>query len=231
MCGRYSLSAPGDLLAEVFDLPDVPSLAPRYNVAPTQEAAVVRQAAPGAPRRLDLLRWGLVPAWAEGPHDGSRRINARFETVASRPSFRDSLRRQRCLVPADGFYEWRRQGRVRQPFHIRRPDRRPLAMAGLWASWRQPGSDAPPLESFTVLTCPPNATVAPLHDRMPLVLPPAAWDVWLAGELADPRAVLAALPPLPDDAVEAVPVSRLVNSPHHDEPGCLAVEPGLFDER
>ncbi|HXU34329.1 MAG TPA: SOS response-associated peptidase, partial [Thermoanaerobaculia bacterium] len=136
MCGRYTLTTPPELIADLFEIEGVPTFAPRWNVAPTQEAAVVRVPAPGEKRRLDFLRWGLVPAWAEDPSIGNRMINARAETAAEKPSFKRSLQKQRCLVVADGFYEWRKDGKVKQPIWTHRKDGRPFAFAGLWASWR-----------------------------------------------------------------------------------------------
>lgn len=228
MCGRYSLSTPRDVLTDLFDLVEAAPLEARYNIAPTQEAAVVRVRDGG--RRLDVLRWGLVPEWAEDASIGSRLINARSETAAERPSFAASFRERRCLVPADGFYEWRAgPGRTRQPFWIRRVDGAPFAMAGLWDRWEGGGAA---LESFTILTTVPNERVAPLHDRMPVLLPPAAWDRWLAPEAVEPTDLLPLLAPCPAEEIEPVPVGEWVNRVDHEGPRCIErvepVQPSLF---
>src|ERR1700709_973241 len=136
MCGRYTLTSSGEELALLFDLPDLPLLPPRYNRAPTQGAAVVRVTEPGGPHRLDLLKWGLIPYWAKEASIGNRMINARSESVAEKPAYRFSFKKKRCLVATDGFYEWKKEGKLKQPFLIRRQDRKPFAFAGLWASWK-----------------------------------------------------------------------------------------------
>jgi putative SOS response-associated peptidase YedK len=222
MCGRYTLTSPGEVVAEVFELVDVPPILPRYNLAPTQEAAVVRIVAPGAPRTLDRLRWGLIPAWAKDPAIGNRMINARAESVADKPAFRDSFRRQRCLVAADGFYEWRPlDGKVKQPYLIRRQDRLPFGFAGLWSSWRGPQPDRP-VETFTILTTTPNELLRPLHDRMPVILDRREFAAWLDPANRDFAGLQAMLAPAPTGGWEALPVSRAVNNPAHDEPDCIA---------
>lgn len=242
MCGRYTLSTPLDELVETFDVTDVvlDDYQPRYNVAPTQEAAVI-VAGPGG-RRLGALRWGLVPFWADSPAVGNRMINARSETVRERPAFREAFERRRCLVPADGFYEWKRledsppadgsrraaKARTRKvPYWIHRPDRRPFAFAGLWERWKarggegeREGEDEGLLLTFTILTTDANEALRPLHDRMPVVVPPEHMDVWLDRE-ASPEALTRILGPAPDDLLEAWPVSTLVNSPDFDEPACI----------
>ena len=225
MCGRYTLSSPTDEIASLFDLVAVPDIPPRYNVAPTQEAAVVRVVAPGEPRRLDLLRWGLIPYWAEDASIGNRMINARSESVADKPAYRRSFRRQRCLIPTDGFYEWQKVGKLKQPYHIRRKDRHPFAFAGLWERWRDP--DKKLLESFTILTTDANELIRPLHNRMPVIIDRKDFDLWLDPEAQDPAALLALLVPAPPEEMETVPVSRAVNSPAHDAADCIAplVEP------
>lgn len=221
MCGRYTLTSPGEVVAEIFELPDVPPILPRYNLAPTQEAAVVRVAAPGAPRTLDRLRWGLIPWWAKDPAIGNRMINARAESAADRPAYRDSFRRWRCLVPADGFYEWKKlAAKSKQPYLIRRQDRLPFAFAGLWSSWRGPESDRP-VETFTILTTEPNDLLRPLHDRMPVILDRRDFAAWLDPANRDLARLQALLAPAPTGGWEAVPVSRAVNSPDHDEPDCI----------
>jgi putative SOS response-associated peptidase YedK len=224
MCGRYTLTTPPELIADLFDVEGVPTFAPRWNVAPTQEAAVVRVPGPGAKRRLDFLRWGLVPAWAEDPSIGNRMINARAETAAEKPSFKRSLQKQRCLVLADGFYEWRKDGKVKQPIWIHRSDGRPFAFAGLWANWRPRGAprEEPALETFTILTTTPNDLMKPIHDRMPVILAPEDFGLWLDPKVVDPAQVTPLLRPAPENGFETREVSRAVNSPAHDAPDCVA---------
>lgn len=220
MCGRYTLSSPTDEIASLFDLVSVPDIPPRYNVAPTQEAAVVRVVAPGEPRRLELLRWGLIPYWAEDASIGNRMINARSESVADKPAYRRSFRRQRCLIPTDGFYEWQKVGKLKQPYHIRRKDRCPFAFAGLWERWRDP--DKKLIDSFTILTTDANELIRPLHDRMPVIIDRRDFDLWLDPDAKDPAALQALLVPAPVEPMETVPVSRAVNSPSYDAADCIA---------
>ncbi|MDP9122112.1 MAG: SOS response-associated peptidase [Acidobacteriota bacterium] len=221
MCGRYTLSSPGEAVAELFDLLDVPPILPRYNLAPTQEAAVVRVLVPGAPRTLSLVRWGLVPYWADDPGIGNRMINARAEGIAGKPAFRHSFRKRRCLVAADGFYEWKKEGKGKQPYLIRRRDHRPFAFAGLWSRWqsREGGSD--PLDTFTIVTTTPNDLLRPVHDRMPAILERGHFALWLDPAVEDAARLEPLLAPASTDGWEAVPVSRMVNSPAHDQPDCI----------
>ncbi len=204
MCGRYSITTPGDVLAEAFGLDDVPELAPRHNAAPTQALPVVR--AEGGRRRLELLRFG----W--NPGGGPLLINARSETAADLPAFRAAFRARRCLVPADGFFEWRALPGVkkRQPYFLHEKAGGPLALAGLWEQTASGGA-------FVILTTAPSATVARIHDRMPALLPPARIETWL--DPRTPTEVLAGLlRPAPDDALVAHPVSLLVNDVRNDGP-------------
>jgi len=219
MCGRYSLSSTAELVRETFDVEESADTEPRWNVAPTQEAPVVRRTATG-PRGLHMLRRRLTPRGATSA--AGAQINARSETVETLPAFRDAFRERRCLVPADGFYEWLKLERQRHPFHIRRRDRRPFAFAGLWSRW-QPKHELP-IESFTILTCPPSDLVRPLHDRMPVILPAAAWEPWLApaAAAADLRPLLV---PWAGDELEAVPVSSAVNRADHEGADCVREVP------
>lgn len=224
MCGRYSLTTPPEVLAALFRLAQVPAWAPRYNIAPTQQVPVVRAAGAGADagsgRRFDVLHWGLIPAWAEEPRVGGQMINARAESAATKPVFREAFRRRRCLVPADGFYEWKKLASGKQPYCIRRRDHEPFAFAGLWERWR--GSDAyPPIESFTILTTEPNTLLRQLHDRMPVILVPDDFDLWLDPSVQDPERLGALLSPSPEERLVAYPVSTRVNRPANDEPSCL----------
>lgn len=221
MCGRYTLTSSGDSVATLFDLMEVPQLPLRFNVAPTQEAAVVRMVEPGGPRTLSFLRWGLVPYWAEDPAIGNRMINARAESVAEKPAYRTSFKKKRCLVVADGFYEWKKMGKgPKQPYLIRRPDRQPFAFAGLWSSWRNPASDHP-LETFTILTTDANATMKGLHDRMPVILERSDFGLWLDPATADADRLQSLLVPAPADLLVTLPVSKAVNSPAYDGPQCI----------
>jgi putative SOS response-associated peptidase YedK len=214
VCGRFTLTTPPELIAEHFGLDDVPPLGPRYNIAPTQPVPVVRKTAQG--RRLEMLRWGLVPSWAGDPSIGNRLINARAETVADKPSFRSAYRRRRCLVVADGFFEWKRVGVRKQPMYIRLRDQAPFAFAGLWESWHRDQPDA--VESCTLITTGPNALLATIHDRMPVILHPDDYARWLDPGAGDPARLLR---PYPAAEMTAHPVSRRVNSPANDDPACV----------
>jgi putative SOS response-associated peptidase YedK len=223
MCGRYTLTVALPDLVDVFDVvpPDF-AFQPRYNIAPTQGAPVVAQDSRG--RRMGLLRWGLVPSWARDPAIGSRLINARSETVAEKPAFRGAFRARRCLVPADGFFEWRKgessaDGRgSRKPFWIHRATRDPFAFAGLWERWIPPEGD--PLHSFTILTTEATEAIRDIHPRMPVILPPGAWKRWLDPD-SPPEELRALLSPYGDGDLRAYAVSTLVNSPRNDLPACI----------
>ncbi|HEY8089583.1 MAG TPA: SOS response-associated peptidase [Polyangiaceae bacterium] len=217
MCGRTSLASDPEDLREIFGLAETPRLAPHYNVPPSQPVAVVRVPRPGQGRTLELMRWGLVPFWADDPKVGHRLSLARIETVATAPAFRDAVRRHRCLVVVDGFYEWKREGKKSsQPFFVQRPDHRPFALAGVWDRWV--AKDGEVLESCAILTQPARAPVAALHDRMPVVLEKDAWDRWLDPAVTDTASLLA---PRTADLV-AHSVSPHVNDPRHDDPTCAA---------
>lgn len=220
MCGRYTLSSGGEELALMFDLTELPLLPQRYNIAPTQESAVVRIDGKGAPRRMDLLRWGLIPYWAKEASIGNRMINARSESVAEKPAFKYSFRKQRCLIPTDGFYEWKKEGKTKQPFFIHRRDGKPFALAGLWARWKDPELGAP-RDTFTILTTSANELIRPLHDRMPVILDPKDFDLWLDPAIDDRERLEPLLAPYDPDQMETFPVSRSVNSPAHDAADCV----------
>ena len=219
MCGRYTMSIPAETLAQHFGLEAVPDVAPRFNIAPTQAAAVVRLSTAREVPVLDHLRWGLVPSWAKDASGAGRLINARAETAADKPSFRSAFRHRRCLVPADGFYEWRTEGGAKQPYRIARPDGAPIAFAGLWERW---GKGDEPLETFTILTTAANAVLQPLHDRMPVILDPADYALWLDPTATDPALVEPLLTAAPDDALTYYPVGRAVNSFGNDDPSLVA---------
>jgi putative SOS response-associated peptidase YedK len=219
MCGRYVVTTPGEVLAEIFELDEKPHLVPRFNVAPTQEVPVVRRRADGK-RELRSLVWGLVPFWAKERAIGNKLINARAESLAEKPSFRDSFRKRRCLIVADGFYEWQKTDGRKQPWLLRLRGGCPFAFAGLWSIWRAPETRER-LETCAIVTTAPNALAAPIHDRMPAILPPASYDLWLDPEADDPRELAPLLAPYPADAMEAFPVSTWVNSPAHDDRRCV----------
>jgi len=213
MCGRFTLATPAAQIAELFGLEHTPELTPRYNIAPSQQVAIVRRA--GGRPELAWARWGLVPSWARDPAMGARTINARCETVAVKPAFRAALRRRRCLIPADGFYEWRREGNRKQPFYFSLPNGSLFAFAGLWERWEGAGE---PLESCTILTTGANDAVAPVHDRMPVILAPEAHGPWLDPSVPGEEALAVVLAPLPSLTLRCYPVSSLVNNPANDTP-------------
>jgi len=226
MCGRFTLRASASVIAEHFSIFELPPFSPRFNIAPSQPVAVVRLASPPSGRELVWLHWGLIPSWAKDPAIGNRMINARAETAAEKPAYRAAMRRRRCLLPADGFYEWQKAGRAKQPHFIRMKDDRPFAFAGLWETWE--GPDNSYIESCTVLTTEPNDVVRPIHDRMPVILDPKNYEQWLDTTTEDPTGLLPLLRPYPSEQMRADPVNTLVNSPANDEPGCIEPERDLF---
>ncbi len=235
MCGRFTLRTPASAIAEQFSLLEVPDLQPRFNIAPSQPVAAVRMEQ-GAGRELALsllparrsllfLHWGLVPSWADDPKIGNRMINARAETAAEKPSFRAAMRRRRCLIVADGFYEWKTVAKRRQPMYIRMRDGRPFGFAGLWESWE--GADHSALESCTILTTSANDLVRAIHDRMPVIIAPEDYPQWLNPALQQADSVVPLLRPYPPEEMEAYPVSTRVNSPARDDESCLERIEGL----
>ena len=223
MCGRFTQERPTSDLAEIFEAEDLAGEpGGRFNVAPTDEAAVVVQREDR--RAIKAYRWGLIPHWAEDARVGSRMFNARAETLGSSPVFREALRKRRCLVPVDSFYEWRRDGRKRQPFRIVRSDGRPLALAGLWAGWRDPDTDQV-RRTFTIITTTPNDLMRPIHNRMPVVLAPEAWDQWLDTTRPDVAELNGLLVPTPDRGLEVYPVSQAVNNVRNDGPELIEPAP------
>ncbi|MFH1923901.1 MAG: SOS response-associated peptidase [Planctomycetota bacterium] len=221
MCGRFTLRAPASVVAAQFGLFEMPPFAPRFNVAPTQPVAVVRCAfdEPKPRRELAWLRWGLIPSWAKDPAIGNRMINARAETVAEKPAYRAAFRQRRCLVVADGFYEWQRLGARKQPYFIRMRDDRPFAFAGLWESWQ--GPEQGPVESCTLLTTEPNELLEPIHNRMPVILAADDYQQWLDPAVRKPEMLEPLLRPFPAERMIADPVSTYVNSPTRDDPRCI----------
>jgi putative SOS response-associated peptidase YedK len=214
MCGRFTLHHSTDEVAERFAVQEVLfDLPPRYNIAPSQPVAA--GTAPDGARRLEGLQWGLVPFWAKDVTIGNRLINARAETLAEKPAFKHALMRRRCLIPADGFYEWKKEASGRQPVHIRKREAELFAFAGLWEEWRQ--GDGPPLRTCTIITVPPNPLVSTIHDRMPAMLRPEDEEVWLDTSINDKLEALRLLQPYPDEEMEAFPVSKRVNAPGVDD--------------
>lgn len=210
MCGRYLLTSPVDALIDLFGVQERLNLAPNYNAAPTQSLPIVRSGESGR-RELVSARWGLVPFWAKDLSIGARAFNARAETLAEKPMFREAYRRRRCLVPADGFYEWQKTGAAKRPYLIRVKGGGPFAMAGLWERW---GKDAETVTSFTIVTTAANAFMAELHDRMPVILDPADWQLWLDPSRGDAAALLR---PCPDAWLERWPVSPRVGNVRNNE--------------
>lgn len=223
MCGRFTLRAPADQLALLFGLSEAPITAPRYNIAPTQPVGLVRMNPRSQSRAWALAIWGLIPSWAKDPSIGARMINARSETVAEKPSFRAAYKRRRCLIPADGFYEWQKVGSRKQPHFIGMADDGPFAFAGLWEHWA--GPDGSELESCTILTTEPNDMLASLHNRMPVIVDPLDYDDWLGSGGDDPRDHMAILPhllrPYPADQMKTYPVSTYVSNARNEGEECI----------
>ncbi len=217
MCGRFALATEKKILEMLYQLiiRDDFELRPRYNISPSQQITVCRLSPQGGKKELAAMKWGLVPFWAEDQSIGSRLINARSETAASKPSFRDAFKKRRILIPASGFYEWKQEEEgVKQPYYIQRQDGQPFSLAGLWERWEK---GTAPLESCTILTTEPNTLIAPLHSRMPVIIAPGHYDLWL-DPATDPAALTALLAPYAAAELTANPVSRLVNSPANDSP-------------
>ncbi len=218
MCGRYSLAADAELIEGRFNvqLTGLPRI-PRYNVTPTQEVLTI---AGQSPRRAGMMRWGLVPSWAKDPSAGNRMINARAETLVRRPAFRMALERRRCLVVADGFYEWTSVGNHRVPRRFTLKSGEPFAFAGLWERWKAPSGED--ILSCTIITTGPNLVMQPVHDRMPVILSREAESLWLDAGAQDTDTLTRLLVPFPAEEMDAYEVSPLVNSPRNDVPECIA---------
>jgi putative SOS response-associated peptidase YedK len=222
MCGRYFQARSSGQIARHFGTTNaVPNLVPSFNKAPTQDGLVVRRHPATGARHLDALRWGLVPRWARDATGAARMMNARGESVADKPAFRDAFQRRRCLVPMDGFYEWRQDGKAKQPFACALRSGEPMACAGLWEGWQQP--DGAWLRTYTIITCAAAGRQALLHDRMPVILPPAAWDAWLATD--DEATLLALLTPAEDALLAFWPVAPRVGRVAEDDAGLIARDP------
>lgn len=219
MCGRLTQQLTSAEIAELFGAEDrIEDSGGHFNVAPTQLVRVVVEH--GEQRAVTAFRWGLIPPWAESPQIGVKMINARGETVAEKPAFRTAFRKTRCIVPADAFYEWKADGRAKTPYAILPADERPMALAGLWTSWRNP-QDGEKLRSFTIVTTSANAALASIHARMPVILSPTDWDLWLDPQVDDLGVLQSLLRPAPAECVRAYPISPLVNSVRNDGPELL----------
>lgn len=219
MCGRFTLRARLNVVIRELNLFGDLDWEPRYNIAPTQPVPIVRRDATGR-RAVALARWGLVPSWSKDAKPSAALINARGETVAEKPAFRSAFRKRRCLVLADGYYEWRSVGKKKQPYFIRRADDAPFGFAGLWES--RLGEDGTTLESCTIITTESNEATRPVHDRMPVILDVGEWDSWLA-PAADPAGLQSFLRPYPSEVMAVDPVSPVVNNARNDVPECVRI--------
>ena len=221
MCGRFTLASDTETLMQTFINFKIPTnLSPRYNISPTQDVASVPNT---REKQVEFFHWGLIPFWAKDPKIGNRMINARSETLAEKPSFRDAYKRRRCLILADGYYEWQKipGDRVKQPVYIRLKSQKPFAVAGLWETWQTKEMDEP-LRSCTIITCQPNAFLEEIHHRMPVILSAEAYAQWLSPDEQPADALQPLLIPYPGEEMETYPVSRFVNRPTNDSPECIA---------
>ncbi len=221
MCGRYSQRQSAKIIAQAFQVDEVPTLEPRYNIAPTQSVPTVLQTSASTNRQFKMLHWGLIPSWAKDSKMGAKLINARAETVAEKPAFRSAFRQRRCLVLADGFYEWQQQEqkKQKQPFYFCLSDERPFAFAGLWEHWK--GEDGEEIESCTLLTTEANELMQPIHNRMPVILDPKDYDLWLDLEVKKPELLQPLLHSYRSEEMTAYPVSKVVNKPSNDSAECI----------
>lgn len=219
MCGRFTQTASPQVIAQQFAVSTPPLFTARYNIAPSQPIAAIRVEPDTATRSLVMLRWGLIPSWAKDTKIGNQCINAKAETVAEKPSFRSAFKKRRCLIVATGFYEWQVQGRTKQPMWIGLRSKLPFAFAGLWEHWQL--TDGEPLETCTIITTEPNELMASIHNRMPVILAPTAYEQWLDPAFQQIEPLKALLRPYSDEDLIAHPVSTLVNNPRHDVQQCL----------
>jgi len=217
VCGRFTLRTNAEVLRAEFDLSELPAdLSPRFNVAPTQPVAIIPNR---EPRRLGLVRWGLIPYWAKDASIGNRQINARAETLTERRAYQEAFAQRRCLVVADGFYEWKKEGKRKHAIFIHKKDDGPFAFAGIWEVWRPSGGEK--VASCAIVTTEPNELLRPIHDRMPVILPRESWETWLRPGTTPSRELLPLLRPLPPDALEVYEVSSFVNAPANEGPECI----------
>jgi len=234
MCGRYTFATSPEIAAEFYELTELPPAQARYNIAPTQSVGTVLFSPENNARRWRMMRWGLIPSWSKDKSVGAKMINARSETLATKPAFKSALQLRRCLIPANGFYEWRKEGRVKRPYYISMRDGGPLAFAGLWDRWTSPAGEM--IDSCTIITTEANEAVRGLHDRMPVILVRGDFQQWLESRALEDRLFR----PFPAEKVQVYPVSRRVNGTEYDGPECVARDEardagvqsdGLFDLR
>jgi putative SOS response-associated peptidase YedK len=219
MCGRYRLSRRKEFLAEHFDVEPDEDWEPRYNIAPSQSVPVIRQHPEESKRLGSSMRWGLIPFWAKDPSIGSKMINARAETVATKPAFRDALKKRRCLIPADGFYEWKKNGpKAKTPFCFTMADHNIFALAGIWNCWKNP--DGQMVATCSIITTTPNTLLADVHDRMPVILPNDFYDLWLDPGFQKTDGICELLRPFDPALMRRYEVSRRVNLVKNDDPAC-----------
>ncbi|XWK89291.1 MAG: SOS response-associated peptidase [Phormidium sp.] len=219
MCGRYSFNQVAEAIADKFQVKEVPPLSPRYNIAPTQQIATVSVNSESSERQLKMLRWGLIPSWAKDAKMGAKLINARAETVAEKPAFRSAFKKRRCLILADGFYEWQTQNGEKQPFYFRLENGETFAFAGLWEHWEK--GEGEPIESCTILTTEANELMRPIHERMPVILESKNYEQWLDTEAKKVELLQSLLQPYPTEEMTAYPVSTKVNNPKNDRAECI----------
>jgi len=224
MCGRARLSSDVSEIKLAFSIPPerpTPNVPANWNVAPSEDVPIIRFDARAGERSLDVMRWGLVPFWAKDIKVGFSNINAKAEGIETRPAFREAFVRRRCLIPFDCFYEWKKLGKERQPYAVALADRKMMALAGLWETWRSPAGER--LRSFAIVTTAPNAAIAELHDRMPVILAPASWPAWLGEIPADPEELKSLLLPYPAEDIVIWPVDKRVGNANNKDP--LLIEP------
>lgn len=217
MCGRFTFSISPELLTVNFGVKILGDLPRRYNIAPTQQVITIRSNGTGS--RAGFMRWGLVPSWAKDPSIGNRMINARCESVHEKPSFRTAIRYRRCIIPANGFFEWKEEGGKKHPYYLRMKDGAVMGFAGIWDHWKNPDGEV--LETCSILTTASNRLIQPLHDRMPVILHPEEYDFWLDRAVTEPEKLKPLYQPYPADLMEMYPVSTLVNNPRNDSPACI----------
>ena len=218
MCGRYAITTAPEAMRRLFGYPEMPNFPPRYNVAPTQPIPIVRMVE--GKREFALVRWGLLPSWVKDPKIFTLLINARGETVNDKPAFRNAMKRRRCLIPADGFYEWKRDGAVKRPYFIRLKGGEPFAFAGLWETWTGPNGEE--MDTAAIVTTDANSVLAPIHNRMPVILTPDAYEMWLDSANVEAKTAAALIAPAQNELFEAFEISPLVNRVANDGPDVQA---------